>query len=34
MYLEPIFSSEDIQQKMAAEKLKFDAVDKHWKVTL
>lgn len=34
MYLEPIFSSEDIQQKMAAEKLKFDQVDKHWKLTL
>ena len=34
MYLEPIFSSEDIQQKMAAEKAKFDIVDKHWKVTL
>lgn len=34
MYLEPIFSSEDIQEKMAAEKLKFDEVDKHWKVTI
>lgn len=34
MYLEPIFASEDIQQKMAAEKSKFDIVDKHWKVTL
>lgn len=34
MYLEPIFSSEDIQEKMAAEKLKFDEVDKHWKITL
>jgi len=28
MYLEPIFSSEDIQQKMPVE------VDKHWKLTL
>lgn len=34
MYLEPIFSSEDIQQKMAAEKAKFDIVDKHWKTTI
>lgn len=34
MYLEPIFSSEDIQQKMANEKVKFDAVDKHWKATI
>lgn len=34
MYLEPIFSSEDIQQKMAAEKAKFDQVDKHWKTTI
>lgn len=34
MYLEPIFSSEDIQQKMPVEKQKFDQVDKHWKITL
>lgn len=34
MYLEPIFSSEDIQQKMPLEKQKFDQVDKHWKITL
>lgn len=34
MYLQPIFSSEDIQQKMAAEKLKFDGVDKYWKTTI
>jgi hypothetical protein len=34
MYLEPIFSSEDIQQKMAAKKAKFDAVDKQWKTTM
>lgn len=34
MYLEPIFSSEDIQQKMAAEKALFDGVDKQWKTTM
>ena len=34
MYLEPIFSSEDIQEKMQNQKLKFDQVDKHWKVTV
>ena len=34
MYLEPIFSSEDIQEKMQEEKAKFDIVDKHWKQTL
>jgi dynein heavy chain len=34
MYLEPIFSSEDIQEKMQNEKAKFDIVDKHWKVTM
>lgn len=34
MYLEPIFSSEDIQQKMPVEKGKFEQVDKHWKYTL
>lgn len=34
MYLEPIFSSEDIQQKMPLEKQKFEQVDKHWKQTL
>lgn len=34
MYLEPIFSSEDIQQKMPVEKQKFDQVDKHWKITV
>ena len=34
MYLEPIFSSEDIQEKMKDEKAKFDIVDKHWKQTM
>lgn len=34
MYLQPIFSSEDIQQKMAAEKAKFDLVDKQWKTVM
>lgn len=34
MYLEPIFSSEDIQQKMAAEKKKFDDVDTQWRTTM
>lgn len=34
MYLEPIFSSEDIQQKMAAEKAKFDMVDRTWRTTM
>lgn len=34
MYLEPIFSSEDIQQKMAAEKKKFDEVDNQWRTTM
>jgi len=33
MYLEPIFSSDDIQEKMPVETKKFDHVDKHWKVT-
>lgn len=31
MYLEPIFSSEDIKEKMKAEKLKFDTVDMIWR---
>ena len=31
MYLEPIFSSEDIKKKLAQEKLKFDSVDKNWR---
>jgi len=34
MYLEPIFSSEDIKKKMQNEKAKFDLVDKHWRTTM
>jgi dynein heavy chain len=34
MYLEPIFSSDDIQEKMPLETKKFDQVDKHWKATI
>jgi dynein heavy chain len=34
MYLEPIFASEDIKQKMPDEKKKFDAVDKIWRTTM
>ena len=34
MYLEPIFSSEDIKAKMQNEKLKFDTVDKNWRITM
>lgn len=31
MYLEPIFSSEDIKQKLAAEKVKFDQINWSWR---
>jgi dynein heavy chain len=31
MYLEPIFSSDDIKKKLAAEKQKFDLVDRNWR---
>ncbi|KAG8190244.1 hypothetical protein JTE90_001328 [Oedothorax gibbosus] len=33
MYLEPIFSSEDIMQQMPVEGKKFSAVDKSWRET-
>jgi dynein heavy chain len=31
MYLEPIFSSEDIKQKLAVEKVKFDSINRSWR---
>ena len=34
MYLEPIFSSEDIKKKLSLEKQKFDGVDKNWRTTI
>ena len=34
MYLEPIFSSDDIKKKMPQEKQKFENVDKHWRTTM
>ena len=34
MYLEPIFSSEDIGKTLAAELAEFQAVDRLWKLTL
>lgn len=34
MYLEPIFSSDDIKKKMQMEKNKFDQVDKNWRQTM
>ncbi|EGR32288.1 hypothetical protein IMG5_089580 [Ichthyophthirius multifiliis] len=34
MYLEPIFTSEDIIKKMEKEKKKFDKIDNFWKVTM
>jgi hypothetical protein len=34
MYLEPIFSSDDIRKKLPSEKQKFDNVDKSFRVTI
>ncbi len=34
MYLEPIFTSDDIKKKMPEETKKFNAIDQHWKVTV
>ena len=34
MYLEPIFSSDDIKKKLPQEKQKFDIVDKNWRQTI
>lgn len=31
MYLEPIFTSDDIKKKMPKETEKFQKVDTHWK---
>lgn len=31
MYLEPIFSSDDIRKKLPKEKEKFDLIDKNWR---
>jgi dynein heavy chain len=34
MYLEPIFSSDDIKKKLPREKEKFDQIDKNWRATV
>ena len=34
MYLEPIFSSDDIKKKMPNEKIKFENIDRHWRATM
>jgi len=34
MYLEPIFSSDDIKKKLASEKAKFDLVDRNWRMLI
>jgi len=34
MYLEPIFSSEDIQKRLELEKLKFVGIDQFWRYTM
>jgi dynein heavy chain len=34
MYLEPIFSSDDIKKKMPREREKFDVIDKNWRMAM
>ena len=34
MYLEPIFSSDDIKKKMPAETNKFNTIDKNWRTCM
>ena len=34
MYLEPIFSSDDIKKKMPLEKAKFEGIDKYWRLVM
>lgn len=34
MYLEPIFSSDDIKKKMPKEREKFEIVDKNWRAAM
>ena len=34
MYLEPIFSSDDIKKKMPREREKFDMIDKNWRAAM
>ena len=34
MYMDPIFSSDDIKKKLPNEKIKFDQIDKCYKITV
>lgn len=34
MYLEPIFTSDDIKKKMPAETNKFNTIDKNWRAAM
>ena len=34
IYLEPIFSSDDIKKKMPNEKIKFENIDRNWRQTM
>jgi dynein heavy chain len=34
MYLEPIFSSDDIKKKMPKEREKFEIVDRNWRAAM